>query len=145
MFETLRNLFRGKAEEPSTEYWLGDIGLTLMVYENNLEAHVQSDIRRYDYFFRVPSTLRASISAADFEKRLNGAIGEVYLQHRLHFQRAEPNDPNYIAVVEAGYRQLSAPEIAAKPWLAAQRPHWEQSNCLALSATGHEKVEPSNF
>jgi hypothetical protein len=141
MFGAIKNLFGSKNDAPSIEYWQGDIGLTLMVYNNGLETHVQSEIRRYAYYFKVAPDLHL----ADLEKRLNQTMQEVYHQHRLHFQRAEPNDPNYIAIAEAGFRQLTAREITAKPWLSAQRPHWEQSHCLSLSAATFDKVDSATF
>ena len=51
MLGALKNLFSGKSDTPANTYWQGTIGLTLMVYKNELETHVQSGIRRYDYFF----------------------------------------------------------------------------------------------
>ncbi len=145
MFGSLKNLFGGKDETPKIEYWLGNIGLTLMVYNNDLETHLQTDIRRYDYFFKISSDLRSSMSPPDFEKRLQSVAEEIYYGHRLHFQQAEPDDINYIAIVETSFRQLNQQEIADKTWLSAQPPHWESSHCNTVSADKFEKENPNTF
>jgi len=138
MFATLKNLLGSKNEPPRDEYWRGNIGLTLMVYHQQLDAHVQSTIRRYDYYFKVAP-------ANGLEERLLGVIQDIYYQHRLHFQQAEPNDVNYIAIVESAFQRLGAAEIAAKPWLNAQKPHWESSHCIAVTPNGFEKETPDSF
>jgi hypothetical protein len=138
MFATLKNLLSGKNESPQIEYWRGNIGLTLMVYNQQLEAHVQSTIRPYDYYFKVTP-------ANGQEERLLGVIRDIYHQHRLHFQQAEPNDLNYIAVVESAFQRLSTEEINAKPWLNSQRPHWESSHCVVVTTNSFEKENPASF
>lgn len=143
MFGALKNIFGGKTE--TTEYWTGGIGLTLMVYNNQLDAHVQSDIRRYDYFFKAPPGTRGAASAADFQKRLLAVMHSVYQEHGRHFKLREPDDLNYIAIVDSAFRELSAQEIAAKPWLSARPPHWENSHCIALTADGFAKSDPAAF
>ena len=145
MFGAIKSLFGGKDSTPVTEYWVGNIGLTLMVYNNDLEAHVQSDIRRYDYFFKAPPQARGPASAENFQKRLLDVTQVIYQEHARLFREREPNDPNYIAVVDSAFRQLSTQDVAAKPWLSAQRPHWEQSHCIALSADAFEKASPNTF
>ncbi len=145
MFTTLKNLFGGANESPSVDYWTGKIGLTLMMYDNQLDAHVQTDIRRYDYFFKTKPGFRRPASLPDFEKQLGVVVHDVYRQHRLHFQQAEPDDVNYIAVVESVFRQLNKNEIAEKPWMSAQKPHWENSHCISLSADNFEKEDPNTF
>ena len=145
MLGALKNLFSGKSDTPANTYWQGTIGLTLMVYKNDLETHVQSEIRRYDYFFKLADDVRKSSPPADIEKRLLKAVQDIYLQHRLHFQQAEPNDLNYIAVVETAFRPLIAQEAAAKPWLTARPPHWEQSHCLMILADRFERAAPNTF
>ncbi len=145
MFGSLKNLFGGNDDTPKVEYWIGNIGLTLMTYNYEYEIHVQTDIRRYDYFFKVANELRSSMSAADFEKRLNTVAQEIYHEHRLRFQQAEPDDINYIAIVETAFRQLNQQEITDKIWLSAQPPHWESSHCNTVSADKFEKENPNNF
>jgi hypothetical protein len=142
---SLKNLFGGKEETPKIEYWVGNIGLTLMVYRNDLETHVPTDIRRYDYFFKISSDLRSLMSSADFEKRLGNIAEEIYYGHRLHFQQAEPDDINYIAIVEKTFRQLNSQEIADKIWLSAQPPHWENSHCITILTDKFGKENPDTY
>jgi hypothetical protein len=145
MFGALKNLLGGEAESAKTEYWVGDIGLTLMVYNNQLETHVQSDIRRYDYFFKAPPGVRGAASATEFQQRLLSVMHAVYQEHGRAFKLREPDDINYIAIVQSAFRELTAQEVASKPWLTARPPHWEQSHCLLLSASGFEKTNTDAF
>ena len=55
MFATLKNLFGGANDSPNIEYWMGKIGLTLMMCDNQLDAHVQTDIRRATTITSRPS------------------------------------------------------------------------------------------
>ena len=146
MFGALKNLFGGKDEAPATEYWHGKIGLTLMRYDNTLEAHVPTEIRRFDYFFKLTPEMRKAIPAADLDQRLTAVIKAVYREHHERFRLAEPNDINYIAVAEAAFRRLGAPEVAARAWQSSERPHWEAGNCLTvLAGDGYERVHPDNY
>jgi hypothetical protein len=145
MFGSIKNLFGSKEETPGIEYWVGDIGLTLMTYNYEYELHVQTEIRRYAYFFKVLSDLRSSMLPPDFENRLKSVAEEIYYGHRLHFQQAEPDDVNYIAIVETSFRQLNQQEIPDKIWLSAQPPHWESSHCNSVSAETFAKENPETY
>lgn len=145
MFTTLKKLFGGANNAPSVEYWAGNIGLTLMMYDNHLGGHVQTNIRRYDYYFKTKPDFQRPASPPDFEKRLEAVINDIYYQHRLRLQQAEPDDVNYIAVVERVFRQLTPNEIAGKPWLTAQKPVWENSHCISLSADSFDKEDANAF
>jgi hypothetical protein len=127
------------------EYWLVSLGLTLMMYDWSLETHVQTQVRNYDYFYKVPTDLRASLTPENWQNRILEIAQSIYYDHRLRLQQAEPNDPNYIAIVNLQYRQLNPQEITDQIWLSAQPPVWENSHCINVSADGYGKANPTDF
>ena len=100
MLGALKNLFSGKSDTPANTYWQGTIGLTLMVYKNELETHVQSGIRRYDYFFKLADDVRKSSPSADIEKR--------YLKRSLiwNLMFCCPRKPRVSGCLSFGARQV---------------------------------------
>jgi hypothetical protein len=122
-------------------YWRGDLRLTLMVYQNELETHVQSNYADYPYFFKVPAAL---VSDA-LPQRLADVSQQIYYAHRLRLQAAEPNDPNYIAIVDSAFRPLTPDEVTAQSWRQSEMAVWESTNCYAVTEQDYQPLKFSDF
>ncbi|MEP6901430.1 MAG: hypothetical protein ABJA66_06740 [Actinomycetota bacterium] len=116
-----------------------DVLLTLMMIRPD-GAFAPSNTMTYQYFFLIPETFAANL--AESSKQL---MYQIYDEHYDAFKQREPNDPNYIAVVDVTPKILTPAEYSQSPWLAARMPGWENSNCLVIQNNSYQKVEPKSF
>ena len=72
-----------------------------------------------------------------------GIMLGVYREHNERLQRAEPDDPNYLAPLAVVCRVLTPEEEVGKPWVGAGSPAlWEWTPCVVVGEDGgYEKVE----
>ena len=102
--------------------------------------------RDYTYYLRVP----------DFwlDEGMDGVLLRVdrlaqamYTDLAAGFRAAEPNDPNYLAVLHTATNLLTAEQVAAAPWHGPPGPPmWEETNCVVVHADGdYTKVAPAQF
>ena len=123
----------------NTNFVQADVELSLMVMDQN-GNYAPTAPMTYTYFFAVPDAFVAGLADSSA-----GLMQKIYDEHYQLFRIAEPSDPNYIAVVGVEPRLLTPAETAAKPWLEAKIPAWENCICVVVNGEGFEKVEPENF
>jgi hypothetical protein len=116
-----------------------DVRLTLMIMQPGGDF-APSSTMTFPYFFLVPETFAANL--AESSKQL---MHQIYDEHYDAFKLREPNDPNYIAVVDVTPKILTAAEYSQLPWIAARMPAWENSNCLVIQNNSYQKVDPKSF
>ncbi len=116
-----------------------DVMLTLMIQQASGDF-APSDTMTYQYFLLVPENF-----AADLAEGTKKLMDQLYDEHYNAFKLREPNDPNYIAVVDAAPRILTAAEYAGQPWLSARIPAWENSNCIVVQNNSYQKVARESF
>jgi hypothetical protein len=116
---------------------LADVSLTLMILQANGDF-APSDVMRYPYFVFAPETFTANL----VENATNLMI-QIYDEHYIAFKQREPDDPNYIAVVEVQPRTLSNAELAERPWLKVRPPAWETSHCILITENSFRNIDPN--
>ncbi|MGA7730473.1 MAG: hypothetical protein WCD37_04275 [Chloroflexia bacterium] len=123
-----------------------DLTDTLMRLDSYFGVHVQSGERHSTYYFRVPDGW-ADLESGELEGRVMGVMLGVYREHNERLQRAEPDDPNYLAPLGVACRVLTPEEEVGKPWVAAGSPAlWEWTPCVVVGEDGgYEKVEVGEF
>ncbi|MFT3745531.1 MAG: hypothetical protein QM785_14715 [Pyrinomonadaceae bacterium] len=137
-----KNLSVGKSAATGTGNFIvvqAEVDLALMMMKHDGD-YIASEVQSYSYFILAPRVFGEHL----FENTLS-EIGEIYLEHQAVMREREPNDPNYITVVGARPKVLSAVECADQPWLTAKVPVWEESVCIALSGDGRFKLSPTFF
>lgn len=116
-----------------------DVALTLMVLQASGDF-LPSDVQTYQYFIIVPETFTENL--AENAKRL---MIQIYDEHYEVFKIREPNDPNYIAVVDVKTNILNQAEYLEKPWLSTRPPVWENSHCILIQNNSYQKIDPNGF
>jgi len=118
---------------------------TLMRWAYELEFHVQSGDRHCVYYFQVPDAWAAT--DAELQRRVFAIAQQMYADRNAQFRLAEPNDINYLAVLQTKATLLSEAEAQQKPWLQARNPAiWEWTPCVvAHEDDTYIKVERSAF
>jgi hypothetical protein len=116
-----------------------DVSLTLMVLQPSGDV-APSSVMTYQYFVLASETF-----AANLLENVKNLMLQIYNEHYHAFKLKEPDDPNYIAVVDVQPKVLSYAEYADKPWLTVRPPVWETSHCLFISDNSFRTVEPNRF
>ena len=116
-----------------------NVSLTLMVLQSDGDF-APSSVMAYDYFVLAPDTFTENL--AESAKKL---FYQIYDEHYDAFKIREPNDPNYIAVVDVESKILAPEDYAGKPWLTANIAMWENSNCIVVQNNSYQKIEPNSL
>lgn len=145
MLNSLKTLFGGKDAPARPEYWRSNVALTLMAYQYDLEIHIETEYRYYDYFFRLSPEWKNSEDEGAIQEKLSSILQQIYQEHRQRLQIAEPNDPNYIAIAGMQFQKLNPEEASARPWEMNRPPVWESSACIIVEANGFSKAETEGF
>lgn len=116
-----------------------DVDLTLMVMDAGGD-HYPSSVMTFQYYIAAGEEFAASLA-----ENCRSLLVQVYNEHYRVFREAEPNDPNYIAVVDVAPRIVTQSEFAGKPWLVGKCPAWEDSNLIGLHSDGYNKLSPVFF
>ena len=123
-----------------------DLTDTLMAWNNDLEAHVQSGDRHSTYYLSVPDSW-AALSPYELKTKVMDVFRDIYYDFNAHFRVVEPDDINYLAPLDVNPRVLTPEEIKAAPWLTARTPSvWEWTPCVVVDDAGkYTKVERADF
>ena len=109
---------------------------TLMAWDNDLEAHVQSGDRHSTFYFRIPDGW-AALPDDDLQKKIFAVAQQMYADLNAGFRAAEPNDISYMLVKATHAHVLDAAAVGTKPWLSAPNPAvWEPTPCVAVDDAG---------
>lgn len=119
---------------------------TLMVWANDLEAHVQAGDRESTFYFSVPDSW-ADGPDEQLQQRVYEVMQQMYYDLNANFRVAEPDDPNYLLAKSTRATPLTPEETAAKPWLQAPTPAaWEWTPCVVVSEDGsYVRMPPELF
>lgn len=114
---------------------------TLMAWNNDLEAHVESGDRHSTFYFRIPDGW-AALPDDELQKKIFAVAQQMYADLNAGFRAAEPNDISYMLVKATHADVLDAGAVGTKPWLNAPNPAvWEPTPCVAVDDGGaYEKV-----
>jgi hypothetical protein len=116
-----------------------DVALTLMVLQQSGDF-APSSVMTYKYFVLAPETFTENL--AESAKQL---FYQIYDEHYDAFKIKEPNDPNYIAVVDVTPQILNPQDYADQPWLTVRPPVWENSHCIVVQNNSYQKIDPNSL
>jgi hypothetical protein len=119
--------------------------LTLMQLVEG-DVYVGGDERDYPYYFQVADDW-VNLPDKELQNRAYAVAQTMYADIARSFQAAEPNDPNYIAVLRCQATFLTEQELQEQPWWYPPRPPvWEWTNCVVVQeADSYTKVHPGDF
>ena len=123
-----------------------DLVDTLMVWRNDLEAHVQAGDRESTFYFSVHDSWTEGPDE-QLQLRVYEVMQQMYYDLNANLRLAEPDDPNYLLAKSTKVAAITAEDVAAKPWLQAPTPAiWEWTPCVAVSQDGsYERVPRESF
>jgi hypothetical protein len=108
-------------------------------------GYVESGDRAFPYYFVAPDAW-ANLPDETLQTYAFGVAERIYEEIGRAFKIAEPGDPNYIKVLRTRARVLGADEVAARPWLTADRPIWDARTSIAVNADGsYTRLAPADL
>ncbi|GEM_PF-5747097 len=116
-----------------------DVDLTLMVLNSNGD-YLPSTVMTFQYYIAADNSFIQNL-----EENTRNLMVTIYNEHYHVFREREPNDPNYIAVVDVSPKIIETSEYENEPWLKGNCPIWEESNCIGLHQNGYNKLSPTFF
>ncbi len=112
------------------------------------DTYLQSGDRESLYYFRVPDTWHGP----DLQTQVFAVAEKMYKEFNAQFRAdgtivTEPNDPNYIKVLQTTAVPLMPQQIATKIWLTAESPSaWEWTPCVIVNDDGtYSRQDPIDF
>ncbi len=119
---------------------------TLMAYNNDLGAYLQSGDHHSTFYFRVPDAW-ASLADGELQQKIYGVAQKMYEDLNAGFRAAEPDDTSYMLVKSTQAQALDDAAAALKPWLQAPNPAvWEATPCVIVDDDGsYRKVAREEF
>ena len=122
LLERIRRLL-GTRQDEGHRLVRADLAFTLMRLDASLGVHVPSGERPKTWYLEVADDAPAAVEAT---------LREVFRKHNDGFRRAEPGDPNHLALVS--FRQASARFDPRGPheWESRAEIVWEASTCYVV-------------
>ena len=119
---------------------------TLMRWDDDLGAHVQSGDRQSIFYFRIVDNW-AAMPDADLQTRIYTVAQRMYADLNDGFRKAEPSDISYMYCKGTYGLLLDEANAAEKPWTTAPNPAvWEPTCCVVANEDGtYEKVARDGF
>jgi hypothetical protein len=119
---------------------------TLMGWNNDLGAYLQSGDHHSTFYFRLPDAW-SSLGAGDLQQKVYAVAQKMYDDLNAGFRAAEPDDISYMLVKSTDAEKLDPAAAQAKPWVSAPNPAvWESTPCVVVADDGsYRKVTREEF